>query len=67
MSPFSLREKVFILHPCDWTQVGKEYRQVILEAGGSVDGTDMLEAFLGRRPRQDAFFKCKGLVQSQDM
>lgn len=39
---------------------------MILEAGGSVDGLDMLKMFLGRGPCQDAFFKCKGLIKSQE-
>uniref|UniRef100_A0A4W6CLI6 Neurolysin (metallopeptidase M3 family) n=1 Tax=Lates calcarifer TaxID=8187 RepID=A0A4W6CLI6_LATCA len=47
-------------------KVGEEYRREILEAGGSVDGMDMLENFLGRAPRQDAFFQCKGLMKSQE-
>lgn len=51
---------------CTLTQVGKEYRRVILEAGGSVDGMDMLETFLGRAPCQDAFFQCKGLIKSEE-
>ena len=32
--------------------VGGEYRRQILERGGSVDATEMLERFLGRRPEQ---------------
>lgn len=51
---------------CVLTQVGKEYRRVILEAGGAVDGTDMLKTFLGREPCQDAFFQCKGLIKSKE-
>ncbi|CAG05235.1 unnamed protein product, partial [Tetraodon nigroviridis] len=43
-------------------KVGREYRRVVLEAGGSADGMDMLKTFLGREPRQDAFFQCKGLI-----
>lgn len=49
------------------SKVGREYRRVILEAGGSVDGKDMLNTFLGRVPRQDAFFHCKGLVESSEI
>lgn len=49
---------------CFDVQVGREYRRVVLETGGSVDGMDMLKTFLGREPCQDAFFRCKGLVQT---
>lgn len=48
------------------TQVGREYKKVILEAGSSVDGMDMLKTFLGRSPCQDAFFQCKGLNKIEE-
>ncbi|XP_034168457.1 neurolysin, mitochondrial isoform X2 [Pangasianodon hypophthalmus] len=48
-------------------EVGKEYRRVVLEAGGSVDGSEMLKRFLGREPSPDAFFQCKGLANQRNI
>jgi thimet oligopeptidase len=41
--------------------IGAEYRQKVLERGGSVDGGLMVREFLGREPRNDAFLEEIGL------
>eukprot|EP00511_Aplanochytrium_stocchinoi_P013703 CAMPEP_0204890144 /NCGR_PEP_ID=MMETSP1349-20130617/24420_1 /ASSEMBLY_ACC=CAM_ASM_000710 /TAXON_ID=215587 /ORGANISM="Aplanochytrium stocchinoi, Strain GSBS06" /LENGTH=108 /DNA_ID=CAMNT_0052054685 /DNA_START=9 /DNA_END=335 /DNA_ORIENTATION=- len=41
--------------------LGMKYRKCILEPGASVDGFDMLENFLGRKPDSNAFFKALGI------
>ena len=41
--------------------VGADYRRVILEAGGTRDGADLLREFLGRDPTPAAFLRAIGL------
>jgi Zn-dependent oligopeptidase len=43
------------------TATGLEYRQKILERGGSVDGDELVRDFLGREPNSDAFLRELGL------
>jgi thimet oligopeptidase len=42
-------------------EVGREYRQKILERGGTVDGDVLVRDFLGREPNSDAFLRGLGL------
>jgi Zn-dependent oligopeptidase len=46
--------------PLDPT-VGADYRRSILERGGSLDGVELVRAFLGREPDSAAFLKGLGL------
>lgn len=43
------------------SDVGRDYRRMILQPGGSVDADDLLRKFLGRDPKPDAFLLSKGL------
>jgi thimet oligopeptidase len=40
---------------------GRDYREKILERGGTVDGDELVRSFLGREPNMDAFLKDIGL------
>lgn len=42
-------------------EIGRKYVAEVLSKGGSKDPRDLLIAFLGREPQQDAFFKDMGL------
>lgn len=42
-------------------EIGKKYVAEVLSKGGSKEPMDLLVAFLGREPQQDAFFKDLGL------
>jgi hypothetical protein len=43
-------------------EVGRRYRETILERGGSVDGQQLVRDFLGREPNADAFLRGLGLA-----
>lgn len=43
------------------TATGIRYRKEILEKGGSVQETEMVEKFLGRKPNSDAFLESLGI------
>uniref|UniRef100_A0A2P2HXB7 Thimet oligopeptidase-like n=1 Tax=Hirondellea gigas TaxID=1518452 RepID=A0A2P2HXB7_9CRUS len=42
-------------------KVGREYRDIILARGNSIDAKDILVQFLGREPNNKAFLRSKGL------
>ena len=42
-------------------ELGAEYRRMVLERGGSVDGDQLVRDFLGREPNSDAFLRGLGL------
>ncbi len=43
------------------SELGNEYRQLVLERGGAVDGDVLVRDFLGREPNSDAFLRHMGL------
>lgn len=54
---FTRFEREGLLNP----ELGAEYRQTVLERGGSVDGDQLVRDFLGREPNSDAFLRGLGL------
>ena len=40
--------------------VGREFRTAVLERGGTVDGDDLVEAFLGRPADPESFLRARG-------
>jgi len=55
---FSLFEEAGVMDKV----LGKRYRDVILEKGGTLDGMDLLREFLGRDPTPTAFLKQKNIL-----
>ena len=47
-------------------KIGLEYRQKILERGGTVDGDQMVKDFLGREPTIDNYLRSKGLIGQKE-
>jgi oligopeptidase A len=45
----------------DGLAAGADYRRLILESGGTMDADEMVRAFLGREPRNEAFMRDIGL------
>lgn len=54
-------ESVFKRDPMDRVQ-GRRYRHTVLERGGSQDEMKTLEDFLGRKPRNEPFYKELNLI-----
>ena len=46
--------------------VGRDYRRLILERGGVVDGDVLVRDFLGREPNIHAFLRDLGLSEEPD-
>jgi Zn-dependent oligopeptidase len=54
-------DDMFSRFEADGETAGADYRRLILERGGSVDGGQMLREFLGRDPQPEAFLRGIGL------
>jgi len=57
MDVFEEIKKHGLLNP----EIGKKYRETILAFGGSKDPNELLKAFLGREPNDEAFIRSLGL------
>jgi Zn-dependent oligopeptidase len=51
------------VNPID-PEVGRQYRQLVLEPNASLPAADMVRSFLGRDPSSDAFMVLRGLRDS---
>ncbi len=51
----------FLEHGVTSPEVGRRYRNTILEPNGSLDAIDLLQSFLGRQPSNEAFLKKLGI------
>eukprot|EP00761_Pharyngomonas_kirbyi_P012748 gb/GECH01012775.1/.p1 GENE.gb/GECH01012775.1/~~gb/GECH01012775.1/.p1 ORF type:complete len:664 (+),score=190.56 gb/GECH01012775.1/:1-1992(+) len=45
------------------SDVGRQFRQAVLETGGMRDGEEIIRSFLGREPNQEAFLESLGIQQ----
>lgn len=58
---FDTIKKHGLLNP----EIGQKYVHDVIGKGGSEDPNDLLKAFLGREPNQDAFLRDMGLVHQE--
>ncbi|KAJ3179433.1 Thimet oligopeptidase [Gaertneriomyces sp. JEL0708] len=56
----------FKKNPLD-AKIGKEYRKKVLQPGASHDGRKLVEDFLGREVRREAFLVNLGLMKEEDL
>ena len=54
-------DDMFTRFEADGLAAGADYRRLILESGGTTDAEEMVRAFLGREPRNEAFLRDIGL------
>tara|TARA_B100000959_G_C14965211_1_gene617435 strand:- start:177 stop:2255 length:2079 start_codon:yes stop_codon:yes gene_type:complete len=56
---YSVFKEHGILNPI----IGKRYREIILEKGGSEDPMVLIEKFIGRKPNYEAFYRSLGIYE----